>query len=383
MPADLVYILLLFGLLVVPKFLQRFRVPPAVSALVFGAGAAAAGQFEHDPTIVLLATFGIVALFLLAGLEVDADDLRRGARTLVPHLLAQVLAITLASWAAEALFKIERRAAILLALALFTPSTGFILDSLDSFGLDETERFLTRTKAIASELVALAVMFFVLQSTSAKQLALSSLALAALVVAIPLALRVIATRLVPHAPRSEFAFLVMVAVVCAYATKKLGVYYLVGAFLVGAAAQRFRRRLPELSSERMLHAIEAFASLFVPFYFFKAGLGVRVADLGPWSLVAGLGFLVVCLPVRVGLVVLHRRLLLHEPARQGMRVGVAILPTLVFSLVIAEILRERFGLPAPLFGGLILYALVDTVAPGILLRRVKRTDLALAERSIS
>jgi Kef-type K+ transport system membrane component KefB len=368
MRADLIYIVLLFCLLVAPKLLQRFRIPAAITSLVFGIVASQIDLFEHDPTVILLATLGIVTLFLFAGLEVDAHDLRRGLRILVQHLALQSVVLALVTALLRAVLGLQTRAAVLLALALFTPSTGFILDSLDSFGLTDEERFWTKAKAIATELLALVVMFFALQSTSAKQLALSSAALLGLVIGIPLALQLLATKVVPHAPKSEFAFLIMVAVVCAYATKRLGVYYLVGAFLVGVAAQRFRERLPALSSERMLHAIEAFASVFVPFYFFKAGLGIRLADLGPWSLLAALVIVVVCLPARVGSIVLHRRLALREPVRRSLRVATSLMPTLVFSLVLAEISREEFGLPRPLFGGLILYALVNTLVPGIALR---------------
>ena len=58
----------------------------------------------------------------------------------------------------------------------------------------------------------------------------------------------------------------------------VGVYYLVGAFVVGITAQRFRERLPAIASDQMLHAVEVFASFFVPFYFFSAGLHVRHED---------------------------------------------------------------------------------------------------------
>jgi Kef-type K+ transport system membrane component KefB len=368
MPSDLTYIVLLFGLLVAPKFLQRYRLPAAITSLVFGVACAHFDLFAHDATILLLATLGIVTLFLFAGLEVEARDLQRGAKVLLQHLGAQSLALTALALLAHAVLHLQGRAALLFALALSTPSTGFILDSMQSFALSDDERFWAKSKAIATELLALAIMFFTLQSTSVKQLALSSLALLALALAIPFALRLIATRLVPHAPKSEFAFLVMVAIVCAYATKKLGVYYLVGAFLVGVAAQRFRERLPALSSARMLHAIESFASVFVPFYFFKAGTTIRLGDFGGWSVPVGLALICVCLPFRAGVIVLHRRWLLKEPPKQSLRVATSLLPTLVFSLVLAEILRERFALPTALFGGLILYTLVNTLAPGLLLR---------------
>jgi hypothetical protein len=54
--------------------------------------------------------------------------------------------------------------------------------------------------------------------------------------------------------------------------------------------------------------------------------------------------------------------------RSGARIGLSIVPTLVFTLVIAEILRDRFGVPQAVFGGLIVYTLSNTLLPGFILR---------------
>jgi hypothetical protein len=59
---------------------------------------------------------------------------------------------------------------------------------------------------------------------------------------------------------------------------------------------------------------------------------------------------------------------LEEPLRVGARIGVSLVPTLVFTLVIAELLRDSFGVTPALFGGLVIYALVNTVLPTILLK---------------
>jgi len=40
----------------------------------------------------------------------------------------------------------------------------------------------------------------------------------------------------------------------------------------------------------------------------------------------------------------------------------------VFTLVLAQILRERFAVPRAVFGGLILYAVVNTMIPGFFLK---------------
>lgn len=47
--------------------------------------------------------------------------------------------------------------------------------------------------------------------------------------------------------------------------------------------------------------------------------------------------------------------------------ALSLAPTLVFTIVLAGILKERFGIPDYLYGALIVYALLNTVFPGFLL----------------
>src|SRR6185312_3512100 len=239
-PKELVFIALLFALFILPKALQRFRIPGAITSLFMGLAANFTGSFPNDPTIHLLSTLGIVALFLFAGLEIDGKELRSNASALVNHAIVWAVLATVTAIAIALILDTPPRMAALFALALVTPSTGFILSSLSTFGLTRGEQRTVKSYAIGSELLALAVLFFVLQSTSFQRLILAFAAMVGVVVLIPFAFRFFASVVAPYAPRSEFAFLLMVAFVCAYTTRTLGVYYLVGAFLVGVAAQRFR-----------------------------------------------------------------------------------------------------------------------------------------------
>jgi Kef-type K+ transport system membrane component KefB len=368
-PAELDYILLLFALFVVPRMLQRYRLPSAVTSVALGIAAGLGlGLFTHDPTIRLLATLGIVSLFLFAGLEVDFRELRREAPVLVQHIVIGIGALGAVAAAVRSGLRLPWRPAALVALALLTPSTGFILDSLASLGVTASERFWIKTKAVASELVALAVLFVTLQSATWRGLAISAAVLVGLVLLLPVAFRVFAARVVPYAPKSEFAFLLMTAVLAAFITRRLGVYYLVGAFIVGVTAQRFRERLPAIASDRMLHAVEVFASLFIPFYFFDAGLHVTRDEFTIAGVALGAAFLAVLVPLRIALVAVHRRFALGEPLRKGARIGVSMLPTLVFTLVIVAILAERFAVSRAVAGGLIIYTLGTTLIPGFALR---------------
>lgn len=365
--SEFTYIALLFALFVVPKALQRFRVPAAITAFVLGVASSRLGLFQGEDALPLLATLGITGLFLFAGLDVELRDLRRGAGLVAQHVVLQAALVAGTAYALARVADLAWRPAALVALALLTPSTGFILDSLASFGLDPKQAFWTRAKAIGTELVALGVLFVVLQSSSPLRLAGATAALAVLVVVIPFVMRAFASAIAPYAPRSEFAFLVMLAVLAAFATRALGVYYLVGAFLVGIAARQFRAKLPALSSDELVHAVEVFASFFAPFYFFGAGAHLRAETLGVGALLVGAGFLALFVPLRVGIVALHRRLALRERWEHGRRVATSLLPTLVFSLVLAEIAADRFEVPAHIVGGIVVYALVNTLVPALTL----------------
>lgn len=364
---EIAFIALLFGLFIVPKALQRFRIPGAITSLLMGVGARALGFFPDDPTLQLLSTLGIVALFLFAGLEIDGRELRRNVSPLVWHAAIWTALATLTAVLAAHALGASARVASLVALALVTPSTGFILSSLSGFGLSDAEQRSVKTYAIGSELIALTALFFVLQSTSMLRLALAIAAMVALVVLIPLAFRFFATVVAPYAPRSEFAFLLMVAVVCAYTTRRLGVYYLVGAFVVGLAAQRFRADHPAMSSEKMVDALESFGSVFIPFYFFHAGTEISSDQITWRALGIGLLLLAVLVPVRVAVTGFHRRLTLRESFRSSRRIGSALLPTLVFTLVIAGILQQRFALASDIVGGLVLYTVLNTMMPAFVL----------------
>ena len=184
--SNVAYLALLFALIVIPRMLQRFRLPAPLTS--FGLGMLAAiilGAAYHDPTLVLLATLGISSLFLFAGLEVDVDSLRRGRWPLLSHLILRGLVTAGAAYLGMTQFGFDWKVAALVALALVTPSTGFILEALPRMGLGAEERYWVTIKAIGGEILALLILFVVLQSDTATQLARSSMAIVAMIVAIP------------------------------------------------------------------------------------------------------------------------------------------------------------------------------------------------------
>ena len=381
MNQDVIYLLLIFALLVIPRAVQRFSVPAPLTCLLFGIGAVLwLGDGAHDAVVNLLAILGISSLFLFAGLEVDLAQLRKGLWPLLLHLLIRSATLVGVAWLAWHYAGLSWQAAGLLALALLTPSTGFIMDSLAQLGLNEEERFWVTSKAIAGELLALVAMFVVMQADDPLQLGLSSLVLVAMLVGLPLLFIGLGRWVAPHAPGSEFSLLVMVGMLAAYITYWLGVYYLVGAFIAGLVARLLQRRMPLLASHDNLHALRLFASFFVPFYFFNAGTHVPGDALSLEALGLGVLITLVVLPLRLAVIVLQRRMVFGESLRSSLRVALALSPTLIFTLVLAGIMREHFAVPPVLYGALLFYAAVTTLLPSLVFRKALDVDPAQYER---
>src|SRR5580658_7772220 len=336
-----IYLAVVFGLLVIPRALQRFRLPAPLTCFAFGV--IVAGFFTpliHDSVISYLSTLGIAALFLFAGLEVDLTELRRQLPSLAANFAVRGLVLVACARITAIYLHLGWQVDCLVALALLTPSTGFILDMLPHSGLDHTEQSEVALHAVAGEVTAVFLFLVFSQAGSVKTLLISGGAIALLIAFMPLLFLALGRYVVPYAPGSEFSLLVMVGLICAIITQMLGVYYLVGAFVAGLVARSLSKRMTNLASKENLEAIRLFASFFIPFYFFHSGLGVPAAALVRGSLVYGFALAALVIPLRLTVVWLQSRFIQHRGHRGSFRVAVALTPTLIFTLVIAELFLE-------------------------------------------
>lgn len=65
---------------------------------------------------------------------------------------------------------------------------------------------------------------------------------------------------------------------------------------------------------------------------------------------------------------LKRSMLGIGGTRGSLRVAAALTPTLIFTLVLAAILRARGAISDALYGGMLLYAAMNTLLPSFMLR---------------
>ncbi|HEX4322791.1 MAG TPA: cation:proton antiporter [Acidobacteriaceae bacterium] len=366
------YLSAIFTLLVVPRALQRFRLPAQLTCFALGIVVAIVDKpLTQDHVARVVATLGIASLFLVAGLEVDLVEIRRQRPRLSVHLAIRTLFLGIIAWCAMRYMHMQWQPATLLALGLLTPSTGFILDTLPHSGLAVSEQSEVAMNSIASEIIALAVLFIVSKSASMTTLATSGLILLLLVVLTPLLFLLLGKFVVPYAPGSEFSLLLMVGIMCAVITQNLGVHYLIGAFTAGLIAGLLGKRMATLASPANLQAVRLFASFFIPFYFFHEGLEVPTGSLVLRSLLYGGLLSLVLIPVRIAKNWLQARYISHRDVRGAFRVSIALVPTLIFTLVIAGMMRQMFHIEDALYGGLLVYAAITTLLPSLILPMLK------------
>lgn len=371
----LVDLALILALLVLPRALQRFRLPAPLTCFVFGVVASILLKgVLRDSVVRVMSTLGVASLFLLAGLEVNLVEIRRQLPRLLGHLAIRALFLVATAFVAIRFLHMGWQPASLLGLGLFTPSTGFILDTLPHSGLTKAEQMEVSINAIAGEITALLVLLFLSHADSMQSLAVSSIALVLLIVLTPLFFLALGKFVVPYAPGSEFSLLLMVGIICAVISEAAGVHVLIGAFVAGLVAGLLKTRMATLASHENLQAVRLFASFFVPFYFFQQGREVPAGALVARALIYGLVLSVIVLPLRIAKIWAEARLFSGRTPEGGMRIAIALSPTIIFTLVIAEILHESFHIDDALFGGLLVYAAISTILPSLLLPRLAVTE---------
>ncbi len=366
-----------------PKMAVRIGIPSPVTemALGFACGPAVLGLVERSELLDGLAAFGISALFLFAGLEVTVADLIKRSSILVQHVLLQALLIAAAAWVGVA-WGLSVPVAVLAGAALMSSSAGFIVPALEALGFPRTTTSWIKQKAISAELLAILAVLVFSQSGTPRDLAVGVGVLVALIAVLPAVFWVFHHTILRWAKGTEFSFMMVIALLAAYVTHHLGVHYLVGAFVVGLVARRYllwsaREGVAAAPVMTALSSFRFFSMFFLPFFFFLAGLSVPAEGLGRQSLIAAGVLLLAILPLRVLVVMVHRKLAIGESWHEGFNVGLMLGPTTVFSVAVAGILQDRFDVPDWLLVGLILYGAATSMTPLLTMqvRSVEYEDL--------
>lgn len=374
---DLEYLLIFITVLILPKLLLRLKIPSGISALVIGL------LFNQlDPTIRgealfrFLSQIGITSLFLFAGLEVDIKELKEDRSYLAKYLGKFLIILSLITIGFYSYLEWSWKVALIFSLGIFTPSAGFIINSLHSFNMGEDQEYWVKSKAISKEVLSIFLLFIALQWGDPWRFFLSTLFFAALFLILPAIFKLFFKFISPYAPNSEIPFLVALSLISGILSKEIGAYYLVGAFIVGIIGSRFRDKIFNEGEDALFRSLSGFFNVFLPFYFFYAGTKLSLNSLSLESLKFALILFVLFVPLRLLIIKTSLRFFMDEIIEKTYQVSFSLMPTLIFGLVIANVLMERQLVPDKYSYALILYTLLTSLFPTIIfsLRKFKGTQ---------
>lgn len=369
---ELTYVFLIILLYIIPRVLSRMGIPLGLGAFIVGfISANVLNIFTTDSVIPTFSLLGISSLFLYAGLEVNFNELKSNSRVLIQHTFVRVLMIALFIVLAIFILGLDFKVATILSLAIITPSTGFILDSLPGSNISEEQKMWVKLMAISSEMVAL-LLLVIIQANSPLNSILTIVAIIFLSISLPYLFQWVTKKVEINNPGSDFSFLLLLAVAIGTLTKKMGAYYLVGAFLVGFTVNFYKKNTINNSNEDFEKTARFFAAFFMPFYFFKAGLKLNPEVFSFTSVGFAIVILLIAFPIRIGAIALHRKLTKLSSLEKSLPIAVNLLPTLVFGLVMVEILEMNGEVNKDVLGALVIYILITTILPSIIMKFVLR-----------
>jgi len=363
----------------VPKIIFRlYSIPFPITEIVLGItiGSVFPGFFAQDDILQVIATLGIITLFVHSGMEVDLHFILRKKRFFIENIFRSMVVITLVAVLIKYLFKTSLIVGFVASLGFTTPSASYIFSMLR---LESSKlKNWIGGKAIAGELLALMMVVVLLNISKPVKLVISLVAVILLVTLLPFVLRAIYRTVFSKLIGQEFSFIFVVAVISAFVTEMLGLHFLFGAFLAGIVSREFVHHLVKAkeykhvtveTGQQIIEGFSYFAILFAPFYFFSVGLTLSSQDISFSIVLSTIALGLGILAVRMFFIVLHRRSRIREPRARSFQISVAILPTLFFSFVIAEILRTNFEADVLLYSTLMVYGLVSTIV-GFALQRI-------------
>lgn len=372
------FLLIITLLFFVPKVVFRARrIPYPITEVILGIilGVGLPLYFFLDDTVRLLATLGVITIFINAGMEVDSEFIKKNKRVVTENMIIQTVMVVAIGAAISLLLALTLQQALLVSLALLTPSASFIFSFLRSSHVGGKEKSWIESKVLGNEILGIFLLLVFLNLGSVENILLRLVVIGLLVLVLPHVFDILYRKVFGKLIGIEFTFIFVVALISAYATELLGVHFLIGAFVAGVVAKKFlediklKKFITHYKQKQITEGFVFFALVFSPFYFFSVGLMVDGTLLNIKILSIALIFLICATVVRMVAVLAYRRRKINESYEASFTIASMLIPTLLFTFVIAEILRETFAVSDELFGALLIYGILSSLVPVVLLRK--------------
>ncbi len=240
--------------------------------------------FFIDDMITILGTIGIVTLFVFSGMQIDTNFIVTNKKFFTEHIILHVFIFIAVGISIFFYLQTSQQIALLISLALTTPSASFILSSILIIK-KERKQWIER-KVLSGEITALIFMDILLCLSDITRLLLSLVVLFLLISLLPVILKFLFKKLFSELEGCEFSFIFVITMISSFITEFVGIHFLVGAFIAGFVAKRFisdivkdesYEHCSEVFGQQLVIGFGCFVLIFSPFYFFSVGLKMKSA----------------------------------------------------------------------------------------------------------
>lgn len=369
-----------------PKVVNRIsKIPDALTELMIGIflGIALPSFFFIDDMITILGTIGVVTLFVFSGMEVDTNFIGMNKKFFTEHIMLHILIFVAVGISIFYYLQTSPQIALLVSLALTTPSASFILSSIRT--LEKERKQWIESKALAGEITALILMVILLSLSDITRLLLSLVTLVLLITLLPIILEFLFKKLFSKLIGCEFSFIFVVTMISAFITEFVGIHFLVGAFIAGFVAKRFINDIvkdesyehcSEVFGQQIIIGFGYFVLIFAPFYFFSVGLRMKSSMFSFDTLFLAVTICIIIVIVRIGIMSVHRIVRMKEKISTALSINALCIPTLVFTFVITDILLKQFLIGDMIYNVLMLYGVfTSVVGTAVLLFTIRKKRL--------
>jgi Kef-type K+ transport system membrane component KefB len=374
------FLIILAILFFIPKVIYRIRkIPYAITEIILGVILALTLPlfFYIDDTLTVLSAIGIITIFISGGMEADLDFIIKEKSAISEILIIQTIIVVALALGLNTIFHLTKQISILIALALATPSAGYVFSFLKSTSMSRKDKQNVQSVVVSLEILNILLLLVMLNLGSIWMIIFKIATIIALILLLPILLHFLYQKIFQKVIGAEFGLIFVIALLSAFATDYLGVHFIIGAFVAGIVSIKF---LDKIKSEKfitsakhsnIIQGFTFFAAIFAPFYFFMTGLMLNKDILTLKAGLIAISAVIVISALRYGTFYLYGKYALKERQAPAMKSAIIYLPTLVFTFVIAEILRERFDIAPFIFGALLIYGILTSIIPMFFMKKIE------------
>jgi CPA2 family monovalent cation:H+ antiporter-2 len=355
--------------------LKKLHIPPVVGYIATGAVIALVFDLHANADLSHVAEFGIVFLMFTIGLEFSIKHLiSMRKEVFLNGGLQVVIAGGIYSLAAEYIFAIDQKSAIIIGFALALSSTAIVLKILNDTGQIHTQYGRKTLGILLFQDIAVIPLLLMITIFSANSSSISELlketAISASIVLILLFVigkyllnRVLLTVVKTDSEETFMATILFLVIGASYLAHAFGFTYSLGAFIAGMM----------IAETKFKYQIEAdlipFRDLLLGLFFITVGLQINFSTLKEYwfeILAIVIGVMV------VKALVIYFIIRWHSSRRVALETALSIAQMGEFSLAVFELARANKILPDSLAQLLVMAVVASMLITPLILRHVKR-----------